>query len=133
MKTDSLMILACPWSSLPMMLKLVSVMLCPVCCMCAWMEECCLRCSLHLSPRVLAVSPMYFSLQATYLVALETIYGATFLFFWVLVLRLHENLFYGCVAFEVYLYPILTTDVLKTFCYSFCIWYNYLPHCGFGS
>ena len=30
-----------------------SVMLCPVCCMCAWMKEGCLRCSFHLSPRVL--------------------------------------------------------------------------------
>ena len=61
------MVLACPWSSLPMMLKLVSVMLCPVCCMCTWMGEGCLRCSLHLSPRVLAVSPIYSSLQAMWL------------------------------------------------------------------
>ena len=36
MKIDSLMVLACPWSSLPMMLKLSSVVLCPVCCMCMW-------------------------------------------------------------------------------------------------
>ena len=57
-KMYSLMVLACPCSSLPMMLKLLSVMLCPVCCMCIWMGEGCLRCSLDLSPRVLAVSPM---------------------------------------------------------------------------
>ena len=67
MKIGSIMVLAWPWSSLPMMLKLVSVMLCPVCCMCSWMGEGCLRCSLHLSPRVLAVSPMYSSLQAMWL------------------------------------------------------------------
>ena len=67
MKIDSLMVLACTQSSLPMMLKLVSVMVCPVCCMCAWMGEGCLRCSLLLSPRVLAVSPMYSSSQAIWL------------------------------------------------------------------
>ena len=66
-KIDSLMVLAFPWSSLPMMLKLASVVLCPVFCMCAWMGEGCFRCSLHLSPRVLAVSPMYSSLQAMWL------------------------------------------------------------------
>ena len=37
MKIDSLMVLACPWSSLPMMLKLSSVVMCPVCCMYMWM------------------------------------------------------------------------------------------------
>ena len=67
MKIDSLMVLDCPWSSLAMMLKLVSVMLCPVCCMCAWMGEGCLRCSLHLFPKVLAVSPIYSSSQAMWL------------------------------------------------------------------
>ena len=67
MKMDSLMVLAFPWSSLPMMLKLVSVMLCPHCCMCAWMGEGCLRCSWHLSPRILAVSPIYSSFQAMWL------------------------------------------------------------------
>ena len=67
MKIDSLMVLSCPWSSLPMMLKLVSVIVYPVCCMCAWLGEGCLRCSLLLSPRVLAVSPMYSSSQAIWL------------------------------------------------------------------
>ena len=51
-----------------------------------------------------------------------------FISFGVLVLRLHENLFYGCVAFEVNLHSILTTDVLDTFCNSFSIWYAYLSH-----
>ena len=67
MKIDSLMVLACPWSSLPIMLKLVSVIVCPVCCMCTWMGEGCLRCSLLLFPSVLAVSPMYSSLQTIWL------------------------------------------------------------------
>ena len=68
MKIDSfLMVLACSWSSLPMMLKLMSVMLCPVCCMCTWMGGGCLRCSLHLSPRVLAVYLIYSSSQAMWL------------------------------------------------------------------
>ena len=55
MKMDSLMVLASLWSSLPMMLRLVSVVLCPVCFICAWMGEGCLRCSFDLSPSVLAV------------------------------------------------------------------------------
>ena len=78
------------------------------------MGEGCVRCSLLLSPRVLAVSPMYF-LIAGYVVALETVYDATFLFLWVLVLGLHEDLFNGCVTLEVYLYAILTTNVLETY------------------
>ena len=61
------MVLACPQSSLPMMLKLVSVILCPMFCMFTWMGEGCLRCSLLLSPRVLVVSPMYSSSQAIWL------------------------------------------------------------------
>ena len=58
------MVLACSWSSLPMMLKLLSILLCPVCCMCTWIGEGCFRCSLCLSPRVLDVSPMYSSSDA---------------------------------------------------------------------
>ena len=126
MKIDSLMVLAYPWSSLPMMLKLFSVILCPACCMCTWMGEGYLRCSLLLSPRVLAVSPMYSSLQAICL-------------HWKLYMMPHFFFFgswslgFLCVPFEVYLYTILTTDVFETFHKSFCIWYHYVPHCGIGS
>ena len=59
---------------------------------------------------------LYVLLIVGSVVALETVYDAAFLFLWVLVLRPHEDLFYRCVAFEVYLYTILTTDVLETFC-----------------
>ena len=60
----SFMVLVRPWSSLPRMLKLSGVELCPVCWMCTWMGEGCFRCSLYLSPKVLDVSSMYPSLQA---------------------------------------------------------------------
>ena len=59
----SLMALACPQYSLPIMLKLLSIILCLVWCMCAWKGEGCFRCSLHLSPRFLDVSLIYSSLQ----------------------------------------------------------------------
>ena len=53
-----------PWSSLPMMLKLSGVEVCPVCRLCTWVGEGSFRCSLHLSPSILDVSPMYSSSQA---------------------------------------------------------------------
>ena len=64
METASLMVLARPWSSISMMLKLLVVGMCPVCWMCMCMGEGCLRCSLYLSPRVFDVSPMFSFLQA---------------------------------------------------------------------
>ena len=84
MKMDSMMVLANPWSSLSMMLKLVPQVFCPLCCMGAWMGEGCLRCSLYLSPRVLAVSP-YVLLITSYVVALEAVDYPTFLLLGVLV------------------------------------------------
>ena len=33
----------------------------------------------------------------------------------------------------MYLYAILSTNVFKTFHYSFCIGYNYLSYFGFGT
>ena len=76
---------------------------------------------MHLSPRVLTVSPMYSSLQAMLLLLLSLVSS---------ILGMHECLFNGCVSFEVYPNAIPTTDVLETFHYSFCIWYDYLSYCG---
>ena len=50
MYIDSLMALACPQSSLPMLLKLLFCMGCPVACECPCMGKGCLRCFLLLSP-----------------------------------------------------------------------------------
>ena len=61
MNIDSFIVLARPWSSLPMILKLSGVVLCPVWVLCMWMGEGSLRFSLTLFPKVLDVSPMYFS------------------------------------------------------------------------
>ena len=71
----------------------------------------------------------YVLLIAGCMIALETVYDLALHLLWILVLRLHEYLFYGFVAFEVNLYAILTTDVLDTFHNSFSIWYDYLSHC----
>ena len=109
MKMDSLMVLALPWSSLPMMLKLVSVMLCPVCCTCTWMTEVLLA-SFSKGPCCFP----YVLLIAGYVIALETVDNTALLFFRVQVLWFHEDLFYCCIAFEMYLYTILTTHVLET-------------------
>ena len=122
MSIDSLMVLACSWSSLPVMLKLSSVIVSPVHCMCLWMGEGCFRHSFLLSPRVLAVSQV---------IALVTVYDTTFVVLGVLVLRLHEYLFDGGVALEVNLYTILITYLFDTSGYSFCIGYDYLSYCGF--
>ena len=128
---DSLMGLASPWSFLPMVLKLVSVVLCPVCCICEWIGEGCLRCSLHLSPRVLAVSPCTPHCR---------LYDCTrscrlphFFVLWVLVLGFHEDLLDCGVALEVNLYAILTTCVFETFHQHFCVWYDYISNGGIWS
>ena len=96
------------------------------------MGEGCFICSLHLSTRVLDVSPMYSSSQAM-LLHWETVYNSTFVVPGVLVLRLHEVLFYGSIALEMYLDTMLTTDVFETFGYSFSVWYYYLTYCGLVS
>ena len=61
MYIDSLIILAKPWSSFPMMLKFSGLVLCPAWVLCPWLGEGSLRCSLYLSPKVLDVSPMHYS------------------------------------------------------------------------
>ena len=58
------MVLACPQSSLPMMLKLLFSMECPVVCEWLCMGEGCLRCSFLLSPSDCDVSPMFSSSQS---------------------------------------------------------------------
>ena len=55
------MVLAKPWSSLPIMVKLLGLVLCPVMLLCPEIGEGSLRCSLNLSPKDLVVSPMYSS------------------------------------------------------------------------
>ena len=50
-----------------------------------------------------------------YVIAWETVDYPTLLFFRVLVLRFHEDLFDCCVALELSLYPILTTGVFEAF------------------
>ena len=66
MYVDSLIVLASPWSSLPIMLKFSGMVLCPVWLLCTWMVEGSFRCSLYLSAKVLDVSPMYSSLHASF-------------------------------------------------------------------
>ena len=62
----------------------------------------------------------YVLLIAGYVVALETVDDPTLLVLRILVLGFHKNLFDCCVTLAVYLYAILTTDVLEAFHYSFC-------------
>ena len=130
MNIDSLVVLVCPQPSLPMMLKLSSVMVWPVCCKCPWIGEGCLRCSFLLSPRVLAVSPLFIAIQVF---ALVTVYNSTFVVLGVLVLVLHKYLFDGGVTLKVNLYTILTTYLFNTFHNSFCVGYDYLSYCGLVS
>ena len=114
MKIDSLMVLACPWSSLPIMLKLfcgdVSCMLY------VYMDGGRLfqvfLTSFSKGPGCLP----YVFFITSYVIALETVNYHTLLFFGVLVLGFHENLFDYSVTLEVSLYPILTTGVFEAFC-----------------
>ena len=61
MYIDPQMVLAKSWSSLPMMVKLSGLVLCPDWLLCAYIGEDFFRFSLYLSPKVLDVSPMYSS------------------------------------------------------------------------
>ena len=60
-----------------------------------------------------------------------TVYYPTLLAIGVLVLWLHEELFDCSVALEVSLYTILTTNLLKTFCYALCVRDDHKPYAGF--
>ena len=59
------MVLAKPWSSFPIMVKLSGLVLCPEMLLCPWMGEGSLRCSLYLSPKALDVTPMHSSLHVS--------------------------------------------------------------------
>ena len=126
------MVLASPWSSIPMVLKLLSVVLCPVCCMCAWMGEGCFRCFLHLSPRGPCLFPLSI-LIAGYVIVLEAVDYSTFLVLWVLVLGFHEDLLEHGVALEVSLYSILTTYLFETYQQPQYVWYDCISHGGIWS
>ena len=120
MKIDSFMVLACPQSSLPMMLKLFSVMVWPVCCKCPWIGEGCLRCSSSSLPEGPCCFP-YVHFITIQVLTLVTVYDATFVVLGVLVFGLHKYLFDSGVALEVNLYTILTTYLFDTFQNSFCV------------
>ena len=64
------------------------------------------------------------------MMALVTINESTFAVLGVLVLRLHEDLFDGCVSLQVFLYTILTTCLFYAFGYTFCVWDDNLSYCG---
>ena len=126
----SFMVLARPWSSLPMMLKLlvfqsVSSLL-----------------DVHMDGRglfqVLLVSftqrPWcfpYVLLITGNIPTLVTAYDPTLLVLGVLVLWFHKYLLDGCVAIEICLYAILTTDVFETFSYALCIGNDHISYAGF--
>ena len=112
------MVLATPWSTLPMMLKLLVVGMCPVCWMCTCMGEGCLSCFLYLSSQVSWCFP-YIFFTAGNVPTLIAVYYTTLLILRVLVLRCQEKLFDCCISPEVSLYSIITTYLLKAFWYSF--------------
>ena len=130
MKMDSLMVLTNPWSSLPMMLKLLFVMLCPVC-MCMDGRGL-LQLILSSFPKGPCSFP-YVLLIAGYVIALEAVDYPTFLVLLVLVLGFHEDLLDCGVALEVSLYSILTTCLFETFHHPQYVWYDYISHGGIWS
>ena len=67
------------------------------------------------------------------MIALVTVYDATFHFLGVVVLGLHKYLFDGGVTLEMNLYTILTTYVFNTFHNSFCVRDDNLSYCGLVS
>ena len=67
------------------------------------------------------------------MIALVTVYDATFHFLGVLVLGLHKYLFDGGVTLEMNLYTILTTYMFNIFCNSFCVRDDNLSYCGLVS
>ena len=91
-KIDSLMVLAYPQSSLPIMLKLSSVMPWPDCWICQWMGEGCLRCSFLFLLSFFSKSPggfPYIFFITVKVVALIAVNYSTFVVLGVLVLGFH--------------------------------------------
>ena len=109
---DSLIVLAVPWSSLPIIWKLS--------CEVVWPEVelwLCMggsfRCSLNLSPKVPEVS--YQFLITCKVLTLEPEDGPTFVFHGVFILVGIQEIFNGTVALEVGLNAILTADLSDAF------------------
>ena len=62
---------------------------------------------------------------------LVTVYYSTLLVLGVLVLWLHEELFDCSIALDVCWYTIVTTNLLKTFCYTLCVRDDHKSYAGF--
>ena len=122
---DSFINLVRPWSSLPMMLKLSEVALCPVQRLCTWLLEM----FLVPFPRVLEVSLCI--LHHNPLQCIGNCKWHTFPVFGVLVLWSDKQLFDCSTPFEKYLDSILVADVLETLPQSLEIRYHYVACIGF--
>ena len=129
MNIDSFILLARPWSSLPMMLKLSGVVLCPVWVICMWMGEGSLRCSLNLSKGP-GGFPYVFLITCKF-PTLVVIYRSTLLVHGILVFGPNLYLFSGPVPLEKSLDTIFTASLLDTFPQSLCVRNNYVTFAVF--
>ena len=105
-------------SSLPTMVKLSIVVSWPVMVVWSCMGEGCFKCSLNLSPKVLADSPIYSS-SHSHPITLVPIDDTTFLSNKISVLGCHQEVLDGFACFEKYLNTISFAYVIDTFPQAF--------------
>ena len=110
----SFMVLMRLWSSLPSMEKLSIVTAWPEMLRWSCMGDGALRCSLNLSSKFLADSPIYSSSQSIP-VTFIPIYDPTFLEEWIFVIGSCEKVINGMTSFEMYFNPILLANFSCSF------------------
>ena len=117
----SLMVLVMLWSSLPNILKFSMVTVWPEMLWGSYIGEGAFRCSLNLSAKVLADSPMYSHHTPPCHICI-----CIWLHFfkdWIFVLCSHEEVLDGGSSFLLYFYVIFPVNFLETFTHSLMVWY----------
>ena len=118
----SFMVLMRFWCSLPSMEKLSIATAWPEMLRWSCMGDGALRCSLNLSSKFLADSPIYSSSQFT--LSHLYLYMTTFLEEWIFILRSLEEVFDGMTSFGMYVNPIFLANSLEAFTQPLMVRYH---------
>ena len=113
------------WSSLANILKSSIETVWPEMLMWLCIGEGAFRCSLNLSQKFLADSPIYSSSHST-LVAFESVYDPTSCKNWIFILRDHKEVLDGRSSFEVHFYAIFLASPLETLTQPLMVWNSYM-------
>ena len=119
------------WSSLPVILKLSSAVVWPVMLLWSWIGEGALRCSLNLSPNVLADSPIYIPHHIATCHTCTCIWCHSFCY-GIFIFRCHQEVFDCFAPSKVDLYAMLLTYVFEVYTEASCVCYCYVISSDIG-